>query len=61
LLTALDKKLQTLKFAILFISADMCWVKKQEAEDAKAQQQNIHSPWGEPVANYLYSFEPVVS
>jgi len=35
LLTALDVKLQCLKFTILFIIADMCRVKGQEPEDAK--------------------------
>jgi len=35
LLTALDLKLQHLKFAILFTIGDMCWVKIQEPNDAK--------------------------
>ena len=35
LLTALDVKLQRFKFAILFMIADVRWVRKQELSDAK--------------------------
>jgi len=29
-MTAIDVLLERLKFAILFINADLCWVKKQD-------------------------------
>jgi len=61
LLTAVDDMLQGLKFTILFIIADIFWVKEQEQEGQKTEQQKIHSPfffhsplqifhspWGEP-------------
>jgi len=35
LLAAVDVKLERLKFAIFLMIADMCWIKKQEPDDAK--------------------------